>query len=661
MFELAGLNPAQKEAVTTWEGPLLVLAGAGTGKTRVITYRIVELIRRGISPERILSVTFTNKAAREMKERTTSLLKKKISKQPSISTFHAFCVRILREDISNLGYPQSFSIADRGDQESLARQALRDIKLGDKAMQPGDLISNISRWKMKAVAPQQARHVAESDLEFLAALAYRKYQSLLKASGSVDFDDLLVLTLDLFRNHPQLLSKHQNRFDRVQIDEYQDTNNAQFEIVQHLVEQSQNLCVVGDDDQAIYAWRGAEVTHILNFQQHYPNAKVIRLEENYRCTRQILDLANELMKHNITRHEKTLWSKKTSEKDVRFLAYSDEQIEAENVVGEIKYLTEIEKVRPSDIAVLFRTNEQPRIFESEFRRQEVCYVLLGGQSFFNRREVRDMLAYLKVFANPFDQNSLLRIVNYPPRGIGASSVEKLLKRSVGGKKRIFDVATAARDQNEISAKTYSSLMAFRGLIDVYRQKITKQPQNLSAYFAQFLEEIHYEHEISRQYKSPDQQQIRKEMVQEFLQTISQYQARSHHPSIRDFLQETALTGRDDEFAHDSPVEESAVRLMTYHSAKGLEFPLVYMVGMEEGLLPHRRAVEESEKSIDEERRLAYVGMTRAMESLTLTRAESRTKWGKRRPTIPSRFLFEIRGEEDIDSTDNRPDLLAEFR
>jgi len=463
---LSDLNPPQREAVLKLSGPLLVLAGAGTGKTRVITYRMVELIRRGTPADRILSVTFTNKAATEMLERTTILLGRESKQRPFISTFHSLCVRILRREISELGYPRNFSIYDRGDQESAARSALRDIRVGDQALRPRDLLAIISRWKMAGVAPNLATDYVENDREFLAAVAYRKYQENLRASGAVDFDDLLLLTNQLFSEFPDILQRHQQRFDHVQIDEYQDTNGVQFSLVKALVSPHQNLCVVGDDDQSIYGWRGADVEHILNFPSHFPGAKIVRLEDNYRCTAAILRVANRIVRHNPGCHEKKLVAHKPGNIPVRFLEFPDEAAEAEGVVREIASLNREGNVPFPEFAILFRTNEQPRVFETELRRVKLPYVLIGGQSFFDRREIRDLLAYLKTILNPNDEASMLRIINTPARGIGTATVTKLLMQAVKNKERFWEVIPQPASSGDISTKAIqalNSLGARRGL------------------------------------------------------------------------------------------------------------------------------------------------------------------------------------------------------
>jgi DNA helicase-2/ATP-dependent DNA helicase PcrA len=644
MHPLSTLNAAQRDAVQTVSGPLLVLAGAGTGKTRVITYRMAELVRRGIAPERILSVTFTNKAAREMLDRTRQLLGGKVKQRPWISTFHALCVNILRQDIEHLGYPRQFAILDRGDQESIARTVLRDIRVTEKSLRPGDLLAHVSRWKSAAVAPPAAAELAADDQQYLAAMGYRRYQQKLRASGAVDFDDLLSLSEQLFREFPDVLARHQRRFERVQIDEYQDTNGVQFRLVEALVAGHRNLCVVGDDDQSIYGWRGAEVTHILQFTRHFPEAKVVRLEENYRCTDRILDVANRLVAHNRARHVKTLRASKQATSDVRFIDYPDEQLEAEKVVQEIRFLNTQKGVPLADFAILFRTNEQPRLFEAELRRAGLRYVLMGSQSFFDRREVRDLLAYLKLLDRPRDETSLLRIINTPARGISNATVEKVLTHAVAQGMSFWDAAKASVTGGTVPAKAGAAIDAFHQFLDSFRRRFAGDPRRMDAHLRSLIETIGYEAEIEKQYKDPQQQLARSAMVDEFVNSITEYLGRSADPSLHEFLADIALDNREEEPDKEEQAAEDAVKLMTLHSAKGLEFPRVYLVGMEEGLLPHKRSVEGTDGEIEEERRLAYVGVTRAQDHLTLTRAASRRKWGKPRQSVPSRFLFEMRGE-----------------
>jgi DNA helicase-2/ATP-dependent DNA helicase PcrA len=644
---LSILNQAQRDAVTTLSGPLLVLAGAGTGKTRVITYRMAELIRHGIRPDRILSVTFTNKAAKEMLERTRHLLGSAIKgpDRPWISTFHSLCVDVLRKDIEVLGYPAKFTILDRGDQESIARSVLRDIRVTESSLRPGDLLSIISKWKSVGIRPEKAGDAAEDDKEFLAVAAYRRYQARLKSTGGVDFDDLLLLTNELFTKHPDVLEKHQARFDHVQVDEYQDTNGTQFELIEALVQNHRNICVVGDDDQSIYGWRGAEVRHILGFANYFPGAKVVRLEENYRCTDQILDAANELVRHNRVRHKKQLLATKKSQHAVRFLEYEDEQVEAEMVVREIRFLIQQKGVSPRDFCILFRTNEQPRIFEQELRRAAIPYLLMGSQSFYDRKEVKDILSYLRVLSSPRDESALLRVINTPPRGIGDASVEKVLTRAVKSGRPFFDVIPDSVQDKEITPKVAQSMLSFQEQLQRFRDRFDHHPRTMDVLCRELIDAVHYNAEIERQYKEPHQQLARQASLDEFINSITQYLERTPNPTLSEYLSTVALEGREEEPDKTKQALEDAVKLMTLHSAKGLEFPRVYMVGMEEGILPHKRSVDGTEDNIAEERRLAYVGVTRAQDFLTMSRAASRIKWGKRRLTIASRFLREMKGSD----------------
>jgi DNA helicase II / ATP-dependent DNA helicase PcrA len=637
---LRELNERQREAVLTVSGPLLVLAGAGTGKTRVITYRMAELIRRGTPPERILSVTFTNKAAREMQQRTSALLGRRGPQKPLVATFHSLCVRILRQDAPALGYPPKFAIYDRGDQESAARSALRDIRVTDKVLAPGDLVNRISRWKTEGVLPEAASERIENDQDFLSAMAYRKYQQGLKSRGAVDFDDLLLLTHRLFREFPEVLHRHQSRFDHVQIDEYQDTNGIQFALVEALVRPHRSLCVVGDDDQSIYGWRGAEVRHILDFERIFPGAKVVRLEENYRSNPRVLEVANRLVAHNPGRHEKQLKACRPVNGQVRFLNFEDEQTEATRVVEEIAALIE-GGVPSGDLAILFRTNEQPRLFEGELRRKRVRYILIGGQSFYDRREIRDMLAYLKVVARPTEETSLLRIINTPPRGIGDATVEKLTTRAVKSRQSLWEVIPEAQAAGEIPTRAQAGLEELQNLLARMRREFDEGLSPLPELFDHLVEAVNYKSEIERLHDEPEQQLARMGALEQLRESIKTYAERAESPTLAGFLDDSALLGRDEEPDAEETAAANAVKLMTLHSAKGLEFPRVYLVGLEEGLLPHKRSLEDADNTIAEERRLAYVGVTRAMSDLTVTWAESRMKWGKRRPSLVSRFVREM--------------------
>lgn len=638
-----GLNEAQREAVATLSGPLLVLAGAGAGKTRVVTYRIAALIRHKTAPDRILAVTFTNKAAREMQERAMALLgrKKRTAARPEISTFHSLCVRILRRHIDRLGYPKEFAIYDRAEQEGVARTVLREIQAPTALLRPGDLVSLISWWKSAGIRPAEAIAQARTDREHLAASAYRRYQKAMQAAGAVDFDDLLLCTEELFERFPEVRQAEANRFDHILIDEYQDTNAVQYRIVRALALPHRNLAVVGDDDQSIYAWRGAQVEHILRFQHDWPDAKIVRLQINYRSTREILTWANRLIAFNKHRHPKELQATRSGPPP-RILQFPDEAEEAAGVVGEIKARLSGGQARPKDFAILCRTNEQSRPFEQELRKGKIPYVLVGGMSFFDRKEVRDVLAYWRLLVHPEDDQSLLRILNRPPRGIGPATAEALVNAAIQQRAPVWEVLQSERRPPDLPPTAVQGLDRFCQLIQEFRRRVQKGP--LVETLREMLDRVGYRREIENSYPDPNDQESRWAAVEELINALSLYTARAKQPNLNEFLQELALTGQDQE--EENLLERDAVVLMTLHSAKGLEFSEVYLVGMEEGLLPHKKSIGENEQAIEEERRLCYVGMTRAKDRLTLTLALSRRKWGKARPTIPSRFLYEALGKAD---------------
>ncbi len=640
----SSLNPSQQKAVNTLSGPLLVLAGAGSGKTRVVTFRIARLIQSGISPDRILAVTFTNKAAAEMQERIGGLLGKKKKIKPQISTFHSYCVGVLKRHISVLGYPKKFAIYDRSDQESLARTVLRELRVAGQTLRPGDLLYLISSWKSASIRPEQAVGVAETDKEHFAAMGYRRYQKALKLAGAVDFDDLLLLTGDIFAQEPEILELEAGRFDHILVDEYQDTNGSQYEIIRSLADGHQNLCVVGDDDQSIYGWRGADVSHILRFARDWDDATTVRLEENYRSTAAILKLANTLIAFNNTRHDKVLKPARHGGEKPRIEQYKDETVEAKCVVADIQRRLREPGMEARDIAILFRTKEQPRPFEQELRAAKVPYVLIGGQSFFDRKEVRDLLAFLRVIDHPDDEVSLLRIINMPPRGISSGAVQKLTATAVKSGETIWKFVSAQQPRPDISRAATVGCDKFTSLIKQCRAMLKSRP---IADMCRFLiEEIKYEAELRRLYPEGDEQQTRINSVEEVVNAIASYEQKADDPSLAGFLEETALAGKEFDSEKEKQLRRNGIVLMTLHAAKGLEFPQVYMVGMEEGLLPHHRSVKMDGAAIDEERRLCYVGITRAQDRLTLSLAQTRMKWGKPRDTNPSRFLFEMIGKAE---------------
>jgi len=647
----AGLNPAQSDAVATLSGPLLVLAGAGTGKTRVVTFRIANLIRHGTAADRILAVTFTNKAAGEMRERISHLLgtpknrskSKTAPPAPVIGTFHSHCVGVLRRHAKVLGYPAKFTIYDRGDQESLARAVLRDLRLPGTAISPADVLAIIGGWKNASIMPGSASGAARTDKEHLAAAAYRRYQEGLKIRGAMDFDDLLLNTEVLLQENAEVLREEAERFDHVLVDEYQDTNGSQYRIIRNIALAHRNLCVVGDDDQSIYGWRGADVTHILNFRKDWPDAKMIQLESNYRSTGAILQMANTLIAYNSDRYGKTLKPHRPDGPRPRILQFKDELEEAKIVVAEIKrHLTQHHR-QPRDIAVLFRTNEQPRLFEVEMRKMDVPYVLLGSQSFFDRREIRDILAYLKWIDQPDDEVSLLRVVNTPPRGLGTQTMQLLVARAVSRGESVWRVMNDASAIGDLTPAARRGIQDLRGIIGDIGQAMTAG--SMAEAVNSLIARTRYVEEINRLYDEPEERESRAASIGEVTNAIAAYQDRNPTGDLGGFLSEIALAGKEMGSEKDKAAAKNAVWLLTMHAAKGLEFPIVYMVGMEDGLLPHSRAVKSGEeKDIAEERRLCYVGITRAQETLTLSMALTRMKWGKPRPTTPSRYLYEITGK-----------------
>lgn len=635
---MASLNPPQRKAVDTNKGPLLVLAGAGTGKTRVITFRIAKLINSGIEPDRILGVTFTNKAANEMKERLKKLLRIKGEKEPLISTFHSLCVRILRRHIDKLGYPKKFGIYSRGDQESLARSVLKDINVSDALLAPGQLLYYISRWKCKSMHPDDASLDADTDRMLLAAVGYRKYQSKLKSLGVVDFDDLLLLTERLFTEFDDVRAEEAGRFDHLLIDEYQDTNSSQYRIVTALAQDHGNLCVVGDDDQSIYGWRGAEVEHILGFRHDWPGCKVVELVDNYRSTASIIEVANNLIKFNQTRHEKELCAARPGGLPPKIVQYANETKEAAETVLEIRNRMEQDGREPRDFAILFRTKEQPRAFETELRKHKLPYVLIGGMSFFDRKEVQDVVAYLRLLADQPDDLSVLRVANRPPRGVGKKAADLILEHSLKEKTPIWDMLVDGKRPNLPAAAN----RGIDGLIGAIKSaKATMKNRTMVDAARKLIETVNYRSEIERLYDDPKEKQSRWAGVEQVINALGIYEKEKKKPNMTEFLDRLMLGDQDANDEKEKQLKKNAIVLMTLHSAKGLEFPEVYMVGLEEGILPHHRSLEEDGEGVEEERRLCYVGVTRAEERLTLSLSLSRMKWGKPRDTQPSRFLYEL--------------------
>ncbi len=883
---LDGLNPEQRRAVETTEGPVLVLAGAGSGKTRVITCRIAHLLAKNVSARNILAMTFTNKAAREMRERVGTLVGSAAAKELTVSTFHSFCVRVLREHAETLGLSRSFTICDDSDQLTAVKGALREMRIAEAAVHPRAALSKISLFKSRLVSPVQALAQADDDWEELVARTYRSYNDYLKRSRTVDFDDLLLLVGELLEKHPEVRRRYQDRFRYVMVDEYQDTNGPQYEILKQIAGEHRNLCVVGDDDQclvagtrvtmadgstrpiegiregdlvrssygsgrllparvsrvfrthrtgegiairlrsgtsivstpehthfagyrpgvgphpreaprsrnsrrrdlvvtlcgerrgaspvhrlaltgddaegreklgslgfsvrpagkrsggwrfetasqdlgkihdivetlqerfglaarldarlgappsgssgsnslpflpaasvrpgmamfaedggydivenvesvplretvhdidverahnfiangilthnSIYGWRGADVRKILNFEKDFPGAAVIRLETNYRSTEQILAAANAVIRNNKSRHEKTLRAACGQGEAIRIFPCEDEEHESEFVVDEIQRDARAGRIKFGDVAILFRTAVQPRPFEARLRAARIPYDLVGGMSFFDRKEVRDVLAYVRLAANPFDEASLLRVVNVPPRGVGKASMDKVV--DLATRDGISAAAVFDRGAPEgVSAETFDAVRSFRRVLADFAAKVPSA--GLVPALRELIVAVKYHDEIARCYPDAITQQARIAAVGEVVNLAENYARRSPRPSLEGFLEEITLSTEPDRQEDEKKGPRDQVTLMTLHAAKGLEFPRVYLVGVEEGLIPHQRSVQED--TVEEERRLMYVGITRAKRQLTLTRVKTRAKYGRREPCLPSRFLFEIKGE-----------------
>jgi len=640
MFSLHGLNPQQRAAVEHDLGPLLLLAGAGSGKTRVITFRIAYLLlQRGVPAPAILAVTFTNKAAREMRERVVELVGRKRAEGMLISTFHALCVQILKEDIGRLGYKKNFSIYAAADQLRLIKDLMERVDIDGKRFDADRILWLISDAKNRLVPPEQFVIRYGDDYERMAAAVYPKYQKALKAYNAVDFDDLIMLAVKLLQEHAEVLEKYRQRFRYLLVDEYQDTNAAQYLLLRLLAGGHRNLCVVGDDDQSIYGWRGADLGNILDFERDFPGTVTIKLEQNYRSTGNILAAANAVIRNNTKRKEKALWSSDGPGTPIEYLLCEDEEDEARQVIERIQ--SGRFGGRPlRDFAILYRTNVQSRVFEMQLRDENLPFVLVGGQQFFDRKEVKDVIAYLKVILNPFDEVNLLRILNYPKRGIGATTADALIRRSADQDRSLWEVL---RDPPaELSDQARAALLLFVRLIDTWRYRF-RDAADLTAELKALLREIAIEDEIIREAKDPHKAQKRREHVQEVVSAMASYLQREtrRKPTLAGFLDKVSLL--DDERSDDGRNDgepEDAVTLMSLHSSKGLEFPVVFLVGMEEEFLPHKNSLEGA-GDIEEERRLCYVGITRARQQLLLLGAASRTKFGKLIVREPSRFLTEI--------------------
>ena len=638
MIDLSLLNREQRAAVETIRGPVLILAGAGTGKTRVITHRIARMIEQGIAPENILAMTFTNKAAREMQERVRKLLPRRDAEgndrqRPTICTFHSLCVRILRQHIEKLGYKKNFVIYDEAEQLAAIKKILSHFSARGEKTDAAAILALLSRFKNSA---EGKGAFTDPSVRAMAEHVRTRYESALRACNAVDFDDLILLTLRLFVEFPDALEACRTRYRYVMVDEYQDTNASQFQLVHLLTEQHRNLCVVGDDDQSIYGWRGAEIANLLELERYFPEVKIVKLEQNYRSTTTILAAANAVIKNNTRRRTKKLWSQNGTGERITLHQFDNDETEARTIVEEIEYARMAGRVSWRDQAVLFRTNGQARALEMALRQVNVRYHLIGGQSYFDRREVRDFLAFLKALVNPHDDVSLLRIANVPARGLSDVTMERLLAASQQRQCSVFAAMRHTDVQATFAAKTRESLVAFLRLLDETRAGLAASKTPLSGWANGFLEEIGYFAELRRAEKNVDTAENRVRGLKDLLSTLdSTSNPGTPEERLSLFLEEVTLDNDREE--KDESTE--AVTLITMHSCKGLEFPHVYIVGLEDGLLPHTRSKEEG--TLDEERRLFYVALTRARRTLTLSYCAARKKYGQLMPCHPSPFLQEL--------------------
>jgi superfamily I DNA/RNA helicase len=700
VLNLNSLNPQQRQAVETLNGPVLILAGAGTGKTRVITFRIAHLIAKGVAPANILAVTFTNKAAREMQERVHKLLPKRSRKtedsglrtddRPTICTFHSLCVRILRQHIERLGYKRNFVIYNESEQLGAVKKILAQISAKGEKTDPAAVLALLSRFKNGG---ERAAVFADESVRALAQHIRSRYETALHACNAVDFDDLILLTLRLFDKHPAVLEAFRAKYRYIMADEYQDTNATQFQLVHALTAKHRNFCVVGDDDQSIYGWRGAEIGNLLDLEKHFPEVKIIKLEQNYRSTNTILDAANAIIKNNVRRRPKQLWSGKGRGDKIVLRTYTNDDNEARNLVEQIEFARRAHGVPWLHHAVLFRTNVQSRPLETAFRTAGVRYHLIGGQSFFDRAEVRDFLAYLKVFINPHDDVSLLRIANVPARGLSDVTMERLLAASHERKGSVFAAMKNPAVQVTFQTKARESIEAFVAFIEKTRAQlggragsplpaaagahgVTRPTFSLQSWAEHFLDETGYFAELKRLEKNSENAEDRIRNLRELTATLDQGRAGSplpaadgahglsrHSHATAEVTRPTCLADQLQSFLEDITLDSEreeekeagdAVTLITMHSCKGLEFPRVYIVGLEEGLLPHAHSAAEG--TLDEERRLFYVAVTRAMQSLTLSHCAGRMRYGQLMPCHPSRFLKELPPElvEDDAARDKKP-------
>ena len=634
---LSQLNPEQAAAASTLEGPVLVLAGAGTGKTRVVTVRIACMIAGGIAPEHILGMTFTNKAANEMRERLAGMIGAEPSGRVTLGTFHSFCMRVLRREIGLLGYMPGFSIADEADSMGIVKQALGIAGCGFEDVDCAAAAGFISGCKNRRLFPEDAEGSGIGAVRERMAAVYAEYQRLLKLQNLVDFDDLLLLTWKIFHDHPEVLERYRQRYTHLLVDEYQDTNAVQFELVSALAAPRNNLCVVGDDDQSIYGWRGADVGNILDFPDRFPGTRCIKLEQNYRSTNNILRAANAVIGSKRARNfGKTLWSALGDGEEIRVAVLDDGDAEAEFIAGSIREMRyDNPGLRWSDFALLYRSNHLSRVFETVFRRLDIPVRIVGGQEFFKRREIRDAAAYLTLCVNPGNDQALLRVLASPPRGLGEKAVEVLKSLRAGFHKPMSLLLGDEEFLGRMSGQAARSAAALAEIFSRWRREFST-PGNLAGRIDLFLREVGYIDGLQRIYKDTEDVVKRRDNIGEFISAASEFESRQGETpaTLEDFLSSFALL--EDNAGEGEKHEGDAVILSTVHAAKGLEFPIVFLTGMENGGFPHERA--RAEGSLDEELRLFYVAITRARERLTITRARSRLNRGRREVRRQSDFL-----------------------
>ncbi len=632
MVNLDDLNPQQREAAETINGPVLVLSGAGTGKTRTITYRIANMLREGIPAANILAVTFTNKAAKEMIERVRRLVGKQVD-QMQVSTFHSLGLRIIRENSKAFGLRRGFSIYDRSDQITIVKKALRALSISWKKYKPEDILFTMNRMRVATESGIEIQSHDEIDAYVLRGV-WARYRMAMKEGSAVDFDDLLLRPVWFLKTHSSELKKYREQFTYVLVDEYQDTNQVQFELIHLLAGKHRNLCVVGDDDQSIYGWRGAEIRNILDFEKHFPESLVIRLEENYRSTPTILHAANAIIEKNKDRKIKKLWTRVKRGGPIRCLAAPDDMLEAEMVVTDLMKHRRENASAYSDYAILMRMNTQSRQFEEVLRRYQIPYILVGGMQFYDRKEVKDFLSYLRLLVNPGDEEACMRIINVPARAVGDVALDRL--HAIAGEKdcSLYESLAEIEKEEQLKPSTRNNLKQFYELMEMIRGKLTRLKPSECA--RELWGKIEYQRELQKTLKRPEDIAGRMANVEVLIEGIAYYERGKRKPALEEYLRQITLLNNDD----DEEMTKDKMPLMTIHASKGLEFPYVYIAGAEQGIMPHERSVI-TEQGLEEERRLFYVAVTRAKRELVITYPKARMKFGTLEPRKPSQFLADV--------------------